>query len=59
MTTTDLGFWSGIILATLPGIKVYQQYGVLAGIGAYIASMYILALLSTIVFSLIFDKRNK
>ena len=61
MTKFDLGIWSGIILATIPGIKVYQEYGMLAGIGAYIASVLIFGLLvlAGFVLMLIFDKRKK
>lgn len=61
MTKFDLGFWSGIILAAIPGIKVYQEYGMLAGIGAYIASVLIFGLLvlAGFVLMLIFDKRKK
>ena len=61
MTKIDLGIWSGIVLSAIPGIKVYQGYGVLAGIGAYVASILILGLLllgSFFVLMLIMDKRK-
>lgn len=61
MTKFDLGVWSGIVFATIPGIKVYQEYGILAGIGAYVASILILGLLllgGFFVLMLIMDKRK-
>ena len=45
MTRFDLGFWSGVMFAAVPGIKVYREFGMLAGVGAYIASAVILGVL--------------
>lgn len=61
MTKFDLGVWSGIMLATIPGIKVYQEYGVLAGIGAFVASILILGLLllgGFFVMMVVMDKQT-
>lgn len=61
MTKFDLGVWSGIVFATVPAIKVYQEYGVLAGIGAFIALIVILGLLllgGFFVMMLVIDERK-
>ncbi len=55
MTSFDLGVWSGVILAAVPGLKVYQAYGVLAGIGAYLASIIVLGLLGGFLMMFVID----
>lgn len=61
MTKFDLGIWSGVIFSTIPAIKVYHQYGLLAGIGAYIGTLVIFGLVLLAAFILmmvIIDKRK-
>lgn len=54
MSAGDLGFWMGIIFSPIPALKVYQAYGLWAGIGTFVASIYILGFLFGMLLSLIF-----
>jgi hypothetical protein len=45
MAAGDLGFWLGIILAAIPALEVYGEYGLWPAVGTYVVSIYVLGFL--------------
>ncbi len=44
MSAGDLGIWVGVILAGVPGLNVYHDYGLWAAIGTYFISIYLIGI---------------
>ncbi len=58
MSAGDLGIWMGVILAAVPGLSVYNDYGLLADIGAYFAMIYVIGIPAGIIIGLLTSWRT-
>ncbi len=56
MSTGDLGIWMGVIVAPIPAMEVYQEYGLLAAIGTFFVAIYVLGFSIGLFLGLMFRR---